>query len=82
MDSFELVEEIVGNLSRAIYEVRRDSPDAIPSEITGHVGRIADAIVDVKRQVGSLRRAGRIWKTFLKPATLSTGSGIWPRCSN
>ena len=66
VDSFELVEEIVGNLSRAIYEVRRDSPDAIPSEITGHVGRIADAIVDVKRQVGSLRRAGQDLENLLE----------------
>ncbi|MCH7891435.1 MAG: hypothetical protein IH921_08030 [Gemmatimonadetes bacterium] len=79
--SVEAVEESVGNLSRALYEVRQKSPGAIPSEITGHVSQIADAIVDVKRQLGSLRRAGRDLENLLEVSNaLNQERPVFGRC--
>ncbi|MBT3350172.1 MAG: GAF domain-containing protein [Nitrospinaceae bacterium] len=65
-DPFDTLEETVGGLSRAIYEIRQQSPEAIPTNISSQVGQIADAIVGVKRQVGSLRRAGQDLENLLE----------------
>ncbi|MEE9256926.1 MAG: adenylate/guanylate cyclase domain-containing protein, partial [bacterium] len=67
--SFELLEENVGGLSRSIYEVRQKAPGSIPAEVTAQVGQIADALVGVKRQMGTLRRAGQDLENLLEVTT-------------
>ena len=65
-DPFDSLEETVGDLSRSIYEIRQQRPEAIPMEVSSQVTQIADSIVGVKRQVGSLRRAGQDLENLLE----------------
>ncbi len=65
-NSFDRLEEKVGDLSRAVYEARRNSPGAIPDAVTNRAADIADSLVEVKREVSSLRRAGEDLQTLLE----------------
>jgi adenylate cyclase len=63
---FDRLEEKVGDLSRAVYEARQKSPNAIPDTVSHRVSALADSLVDVKREVNSLRRAGQDLETLLE----------------
>ncbi len=65
-NSFDQLEEKVGDLSRAVYEARQKSPNAIPDTVSHRVSAVADSLVGVKREVSALRRASQDLQSLLE----------------
>lgn len=64
--SFGEFEEKIGELSRAVYEARLQSPDVVPESVSHRVSAVADLLVEVRREVNALRRAGEDLQALLE----------------
>jgi len=65
-DSFGALEEQIGELNREIYQARQKAGDSLPAGVLDRANALGDVLVQVKRQVNTLRRSGQDLETLLE----------------